>query len=81
MKAEISFSKEELAAFCQKHGIGRLAIFGSVPRDDFRPDSDVDVLVELEPDPYPDALRACRNGAGIIGSVRGEQWTCALRAI
>jgi predicted nucleotidyltransferase len=53
MKADISFSKEELRAFCQKHGIRRLAIFGSALRDDFRPDSDIDVLVEFHPDRIP----------------------------
>ena len=36
-----------LARFCRKHGIRRLALFGSVLRDDFGPDSDVDVLVEF----------------------------------
>jgi uncharacterized protein len=40
---------EQLAAFCRKHGIRRLAVFGSALRDDFRPESDVDVLVEFEP--------------------------------
>ncbi len=35
--------------FCQQHRVRRLALFGSVLRDDFRPTSDVDVLVEFEP--------------------------------
>lgn len=39
--------------FCKRHGIRRLALFGSVLRDDFRPDSDVDVLVEFEPGRVP----------------------------
>jgi len=47
MKIEID--KEELAAFCRRHRIRKLAFFGSVLRDDFGPDSDVDVLVEFEP--------------------------------
>jgi hypothetical protein len=38
---------EEIAAFCRKWGIRRLAFFGSVVRDDFGPESDVDVLVEF----------------------------------
>jgi predicted nucleotidyltransferase len=38
---------EEIAAFCRKWGIKRLAFFGSVVRDDFGPESDVDVLVEF----------------------------------
>jgi uncharacterized protein len=41
-------SAELISAFCHKHYIRRLAFFGSVVRDDFRPESDVDVLVEFE---------------------------------
>lgn len=41
--------EDEISAFCRRHGIRRLALFGSVLREDFRPDSDVDVLVEFEP--------------------------------
>lgn len=40
-------SQEEIAEFCRKHHIRRLALFGSVLRDDFGPESDVDVLVEF----------------------------------
>jgi predicted nucleotidyltransferase len=43
----------KIAEFCRKHHISRLAFFGSVLRDDFRPDSDVDVLVEFEPEHTP----------------------------
>jgi uncharacterized protein len=39
----------EIAEFCRRHHIRKLSLFGSVLRDDFRPDSDVDVLVEFEP--------------------------------
>jgi len=42
-------AKEEIAAFCRRHHIRKLSLFGSVLRDDFRPDSDIDVLVEFEP--------------------------------
>jgi predicted nucleotidyltransferase len=49
MSPKIEFPKEEIAAFCRRHRIRRLALFGSVLRDDFTPDSDVDVLVEFEP--------------------------------
>ena len=44
---------DTIAAFCRKHRIRRMALFGSVLRDDFRPDSDVDVLVEFEPGATP----------------------------
>lgn len=40
---------DQIAGFCKRHRIRRLALFGSVLREDFRPDSDVDVLVEFEP--------------------------------
>jgi hypothetical protein len=43
----------ELADFCQKHHIVRMWLFGSILRDDFRPDSDIDVLVEFDPDHVP----------------------------
>jgi len=39
-----------IADFCRRHHIRRLSFFGSVLRDDFTPDSDVDVLVEFEPE-------------------------------
>jgi predicted nucleotidyltransferase len=44
---------DEIAAFCHRHHIRRLALFGSILRDDFKPGSDVDVLVEFEPDHTP----------------------------
>jgi len=45
----INFPSEAIAAFCRRHYIRRLALFGSVLRDDFTKQSDVDVLVEFEP--------------------------------
>jgi len=41
--------REEIAAFCRRHRIRKLSLFGSVLRDDFGPESDVDVLVEFAP--------------------------------
>ncbi len=52
-KSRIVIDRERLAGFCQRNRIRRLALFGSVLRDDFRPDSDVDVLVEFEPGHVP----------------------------
>lgn len=48
MKQNITIPQEEIAAFCRKHHIRKLSLFGSVLRDDFRADSDIDVLVEFE---------------------------------
>jgi len=45
----ISLPRTRLEEFCRRNHIRRLALFGSVLRDDFRPESDVDVLVEFEP--------------------------------
>ena len=47
--ARISIPGDRIADFCRQHHIRWLALFGSVLRDDFGPDSDVDVLVEFEP--------------------------------
>jgi predicted nucleotidyltransferase len=52
-RAKIAIPKEQLAEFCRRHHIRKLALFGSVLRDDFRPDSDVDVLVEFKPGKTP----------------------------
>jgi uncharacterized protein len=49
MTARIAIDRRQIAEFCRRHHIRKLSLFGSVLRDDFRPDSDVDVLVEFEP--------------------------------
>ncbi len=48
--ARIEIPKEKIAAFCEKYHIRRLSLFGSALREDFRPDSDVDVLVSFAGD-------------------------------
>jgi hypothetical protein len=53
MNAKIQIPKQSLNRFCQGHHIRRLSIFGSALRDDFEPDSDIDVLVEFEPGHVP----------------------------
>src|SRR2546426_452150 len=52
-ESQISIDRDAVKAFCRRHHIRRLALFGSVLRDDFRPDSDVDVLVEFQPGHVP----------------------------
>ena len=49
MGAKITIDRERIADVCRHHRIRKLALFGSVLTDDFRPDSDVDVLVDFEP--------------------------------
>ena len=53
MTNNIAVSKDKIADFCLRHHIRKLAFFGSVIRDDFGPDSDVDILVEFDPDYTP----------------------------
>jgi hypothetical protein len=48
MSPHLVIDRSAVTAFCQRHGIARLALFGSALRDDFGPDSDVDVLVEFQ---------------------------------
>jgi len=45
----VNYPKESLESFCRHYQVRRLALFGSVIRGDFRPDSDVDVLVSFDP--------------------------------
>lgn len=56
----ITVDRERLAEFCRKHHIRRLALFGSALRDDFGPESDIDILVEFEPGHTPGLLGIAR---------------------
>jgi predicted nucleotidyltransferase len=51
----VQFDEQKVADFCRRHGISRLAMFGSILRDDFRAESDIDVLVEFS-GPTPSLL-------------------------
>ncbi len=53
MPKNLNIPKNMIADFCRQHHIRRLFLFGSVLRDDFGPDSDVDVLIEFEPGHIP----------------------------
>jgi len=53
MSPRVAIDRQKVAEFCRRNHIRKLALFGSVLRDDFRPDSDVDVLVEFEPGKGP----------------------------
>jgi len=66
--ARITVDRRSLAEFCRKHHIRRLALFGSALRDDFGPESDVDVLVEFESSHTP----------GLFGIARLERELSAL---
>ena len=53
MDLPIEIDKAKIATFCRKHHLTKLALFGSVLTDRFGPDSDVDVLVEFDPEHIP----------------------------
>ncbi len=57
LNQNITIPQDQIAVFCRKHHIHKLSLFGSVLRDDFRPDSDIDVLVEFEPEYQPNLRR------------------------
>ena len=58
MRDEREFlDKEKIAGFCRRNHIRKLSLFGTVLREDFGPDSDVDVLVEFEPGHTPGFFR------------------------
>ena len=50
IRDRLDIPMDELAALCRRYHVRELALFGSVLRDDFRDDSDIDVLVEYSPD-------------------------------
>lgn len=56
MAIKISFDAQQLEKFCEEQKVKRLALFGSVLRDDFSPTSDVDVLIEFEERETPSLL-------------------------
>jgi predicted nucleotidyltransferase len=66
--ARVALNKEQIADFCRERHIKRLAVFGSALRPDFRPDSDIDLLVEFEPGHTP----------GLFGIARMERELSAL---
>jgi len=53
MNSKLVIAEDRIADFCQRHYIRRLAIFGSALRDDFGPESDVDILVDFVPGHTP----------------------------
>ncbi len=70
--AHVDIPKQRVAEFCRRNHIRRLALFGSVLRDDFRPDSDVDVLVEFEPGARVGLLRLAGMEIG-LGDILGRK--------
>jgi len=57
MSPTFAIDRERVAGFCRRHHVRRLALFGSVLKGDFGPESDVDVLVDFEPGHVPGLIR------------------------
>ena len=53
---KLNFNRERLGRFCRERGIARLELFGSALRDDFREESDIDILATLRADAHPTLL-------------------------
>lgn len=66
---DISLPEKELQEFCQRNHVAKLSLFGSVLRDDFGPDSDVDVLVEFEEGHVPGFFGLARMEEELSGLV------------
>lgn len=58
--AQLAFDQDRIAEFCKSHGIRRLAIFGSALRGDLGPKSDIDLLVEFDPEHTPGLFGVAR---------------------
>jgi predicted nucleotidyltransferase len=70
MPAQIQLDPEFVAEFCKRNHVQRLSLFGSVLTDRFRPESDLDVLIEFEPDATPGLFSVARMQFEIEAVVR-----------
>jgi hypothetical protein len=64
---------ETLASFCRRHHIRRMALFGSMLQGAARPDSDIDLLVEFDPDSTPGLLALAEMEAELSAVLGGRQ--------
>lgn len=69
----IQVPESEIADFCHRHHIRKLSLFGSVLRDDFGPDSDIDVLVEFEQEHTPGLMRLAGMEIELTEILGGER--------
>lgn len=69
----IQVPESEIADFCRRHHIRKLSLFGSVLRDDFGPDSDIDVLVEFEQGHTPGLMRLAGMETELTEVLGGER--------
>ena len=80
MSSRLSFDRRRIVEVCRRHHIRRLELFGSVLRDDFGPSSDVDVLVEFEPDHIPGFLALDRIANELSEVFSGRRVDLVTRA-
>lgn len=64
MALQIKIDRRDIEAFCQQNHILKLTFFGSIPGKDFRPDSDVDILVWFAPEQTPGLFRLLEMETG-----------------
>jgi predicted nucleotidyltransferase len=69
----LAIAEEQLARFCRKRHIRRLALFGSTLRGTARPDSDIDLLVEFEPGQEPGLLELVSMEAELATMLGGKR--------
>ncbi len=72
MKLPIAIDKKRIEDFCRRWKIKEFALFGSVLREDFRPDSDVDVLINFEPE-IPWSLFDCMDMIEELQGILGRE--------
>jgi len=73
MNKNIVIAEDKIRKFCEHHHIRRLAIFGSALRDDFGPDSDVDVLVDFVPGHTPGFFKLFEMEEELSGLLGGHK--------
>jgi predicted nucleotidyltransferase len=73
MRTRIPVERDAINRFCKRHHVCRFWFFGSVLRDDFGPDSDIDVLVEFEPEHVPGFIRLYEIEAELSAILGGRK--------
>jgi predicted nucleotidyltransferase len=73
IRPDIDVDAEALAAFCRRHKVRRLALFGSALRDDFGPHGDVDLLVEFDPGATPGLIAIAGMEQELSGLFGGRE--------
>ena len=72
-KLQIEIPSSILKDFCRRNHVSRLSFFGSIVRDDFGPESDIDVLVEFEPEHVPGLIRLAGMELELSGFFAGRK--------